>query len=379
MPKVEFALLPVGDMKTVRVDLGERSYDILISAGLLESFPRLLNQFESESRIFLVSNSEVFRLFGEDLVGRLAEGGYQAETILIPDGEAHKNLQTVEGIYTALINGKADRSSIVAALGGGVTGDIVGFAAASFLRGIPYIQIPTTLLAQVDSSVGGKTGVNHPLAKNMIGAFWQPHLVTVDTRTLDTLPGREFQSGLYEVVKYGLICDPEFFEYFEEHLGEIRDRNGDVLEETVKRCCEIKADIVSRDEKEQDLRRILNFGHTFGHALEAATEYRTVTHGEAVGYGMIAATHLSRIKGVLDSSHARRAIRCLQEIGKLPDVGCVAIESLLEAMKRDKKRRGDQVVFVLLESIGETCFVAGIEENVLAEAWELTTSAGPSC
>jgi 3-dehydroquinate synthase len=264
-------------VKTVRVDLGKRSYDILIGAGLLDQFPQFLERCGTGKRVFLISNAAVSQLFGKNLLERLSVSGYQVAEVFIPDGEAHKSLKTVEDIYSALITQGADRSSTLVALGGGVTGDVVGFVAATFLRGIPYLQIPTTLLSQVDSSVGGKTGVNHRLGKNMIGAFYQPHLVCIDTDTLASLPPREFQSGLYEVVKYGLICDSEFFEYFESNLEEIQKRKPDVLEELISRCCEIKAEITSSDEKEQGLRRILNFGHTFGHALEGATEFQRLS------------------------------------------------------------------------------------------------------
>jgi 3-dehydroquinate synthase len=251
-----------------------------------------------------------------------------------------------------------------------VTGDIAGFVAATLFRGIPYLQIPTTLLAQVDSSVGGKTGVNHPLGKNMIGAFHQPDLVCIDTDTLSSLPAREFQSGLYEVVKYGLICDSEFFEFFETHLEDIRNQVASVLEEVIGRCCAIKAQITSQDEREADLRRILNFGHTFGHALEAATQYQVFTHGEAIAWGMLVETHLSQLHGSLDASAGDRIRQAIRSIGKLPPIDSVSIESLLEAMKRDKKHVGDQIIFVLLEEIGATVITGDIKEGLLTEAWE---------
>ena len=357
-------------MKTVHVDLGKRSYDILIGAGLLDQFHQFLKQYKTGKRIFLISNPSVSQLFGKDLLQRLLENGYQVAEIFIPDGEAHKSLKTVETIYTALITQRADRSSTLVAMGGGVTGDIVGFVAATFLRGVPYVQIPTTLLSQVDSSVGGKTGVNHQLGKNMIGAFYQPHLVCIDTDTLASLSPREFQSGLYEVVKYGLICDLEFFEFFESHLEDIQKRKPDVLEKLISRCCEIKAEITSGDEKEQGLRRILNFGHTFGHALECATEFQGLTHGEAIAWGMLAETRLSFMKGYLDESDGQRISQCLRRIGELPPVDLVPTQGILEAMKFDKKRQNDQIVFVQLEDIGKTRVAAGIEEDALIQAWE---------
>ncbi|MDA2926094.1 3-dehydroquinate synthase [Acidobacteria bacterium AH-259-G07] len=357
-------------MKTVRVNLGKRSYNILIGAGLLDQSHEIFGSYGIHKRLFLISNARVFELFGQSLLQKLSENDYQVTEILIPEGEKHKNLQTVENIYTYLISERADRSSTLAALGGGVTGDIAGFVAATFLRGIPYIQIPTTLVSQVDSSVGGKTGVNHHLGKNMIGAFCQPRLVSIDTNTLSTLPQREFQSGLYEVVKYGLICDLEFFEYLETHLESIKKGTSGILEDVISRCCELKAEIISHDETEQNLRRILNFGHTFGHALEAATEFQGLTHGEAVAYGMLAATRLSFMKGYLDSSTRERIIRCICRVGDLPSIDYVPTEGILEAMKRDKKRQGHQVVFVLLKGIGKTIFAGEIEERALAQAWE---------
>jgi len=357
-------------VKTVRVGLGKRSYDILIGAGLLDQFHQVLERYKTGKRLFLISNPSVSRLFGTNLFQRLSGNGYQVAQVFIPDGEAHKSLKTVEAIYADLITQGADRASTLVALGGGVTGDIVGFVAATFLRGVPYLQIPTTLLSQVDSSVGGKTGVNHRLGKNMIGAFYQPQLVCIDTDTLSSLPPREFQSGLYEVVKYGLICDSEFFEFLEGHLEEIQKRTPDVLKKVISRCCEIKAEITSSDEKEAGLRRILNFGHTFGHALEAATEFQGLTHGEAIAWGMLAETRLSFMKGDLDESTSQRISRCIRRMGELPPVDLVPTQGILEAMKRDKKRQNDQIVFVLLEDIGKTRITEGLEEDVLIQAWE---------
>lgn len=357
-------------MKTVKVSLGDRSYEILIEAGLLTQLGTLLQQQGSHKKIFLISNSQVFQLYGKDLSCQLSDSGYQVNVSLIPDGEEYKNLKTVEPIYTDLISQQVDRHSTVIALGGGVIGDIAGFVAATLLRGITYIQIPTTLLAQVDSSVGGKTGVNHSLGKNMIGAFYQPQLVCIDTDTLSTLSAREFQSGLYEVVKYGLICDSEFFEFFEAHLEDIKNQSTQVLEEVISRCCAIKAQITSQDEREHNMRRILNFGHTFGHALESSTEYQRFTHGEAIAWGMLAETYLSQLYGSLEISTCERVMQIIRRIGELPTVDSVSIESLLEAMKRDKKHQGDQIVFVLLENIGKTVITGDVEENCLIETWE---------
>jgi 3-dehydroquinate synthase len=359
-------------MKTVKVGLGQRSYDILIGNSIFDKICQHLKEHKIGNRIFLISNTTVFELYGRQLSKCLLDQGHQVTDLLIPDGERIKNLQTVENIYTYLIAQKADRNTTLAALGGGVTGDIVGFAAATYMRGVPYLQIPTTLLSQVDSSVGGKTGVNHQLGKNLIGAFYQPFLVCADISSLKTLPAREYQSGLYEVLKYGLIYDREFFDYVAQNLDEIKKQIPDILETIIGRCCEIKAEIISIDEREENLRRILNFGHTLGHALEAATNYQSLTHGEAVGYGMIAAAALSSKTGGLDHSSTEKIIQTILSIGPLPPIMDVSFDSMLEAMKRDKKRSDNRIVFVLLKSIGQTSISSGYEESLLKEVWDYT-------
>lgn len=356
-------------MKTVRVNLGDRSYDILIGPGLLQQLSGIFTSQGIGPRLFLVANLQVFNLYGERVLRELSRDGREVTHILIPDGEAHKNLETVETIYTYLIAQKADRNCTLVALGGGVTGDVAGFVAATFLRGIPYVQIPTTLLAQVDSSVGGKTGVNHRLGKNLIGAFYQPHLVCVDTDTLETLSPREFQSGLYEVLKYGLIYDAEFFEFLEKHLPRVKSRAPEILEEVIGRCCEVKAEVISLDEREADLRRILNFGHTFGHALEAATRFQSLTHGEAVGYGMLAESALSRQLQYIEEADFQRIARAIHSLGALPPVS-VPFPEIREAMNRDKKRHEDRIVFVLLKQIGKTVIRKDLDEELLARVWD---------
>ena len=355
-------------MKNLSIELGARSYDVLIGPGLIKELSDLFNKYGIRNRIFLVANPLISGLFGKELANSLSHNGYNVSEIQVPDGEQYKNLQTVEKIYTDLIDQGADRTATLVALGGGVTGDIVGFVAATFLRGVRYVQVPTTLLSQVDSSVGGKTGVNHRLGKNMIGAFYQPHLVCIDTETLLTLPQREFQSGLYEVVKYGLIGDEEFFNWIESSLEHIQQRAPGRLADTIGRCCQVKATITSDDETEQDLRRVLNFGHTFGHALEAATEFQLLTHGEAVGYGMLAATHLSMTKGYLDSSEGERIVDCIGRVGPLPPIHSVSVKTVLGAMRRDKKRIGDRNVFVLLKSVGNPFISQDVDEEAVEEA-----------
>ncbi len=363
-------------MRNVHVHLGDRSYDILIDAGLLTRLPELFRQYGVRNRLFLIANSNVFKLHGEKLLKALNGGGFQAIQILIPDGEKYKNLQTLENIYTYLIAQGADRQSTILALGGGVTGDLAGFAAATFHRGVPYIQIPTTLLSQVDSSVGGKTGVNHSQGKNLIGAFYQPYMVCIDTDTLVTLPGRELQSGMYEVLKYGLISDPDFFDYLEAHLDDIKARKPEVIENVISRCCEIKAEVTSMDENEADLRRILNFGHTFGHGLEAAAGYGCITHGEGVGYGMIAAVLLSERRGYVDAATVERVIHGICRIGPLPDIKSLSLDSVLQAMVRDKKRLHDRINFVLLREIGKTIIEDDLDQATLREIWSRITACG---
>ncbi len=357
-------------MKTVHVDLGERSYNILIQSGLLSQVAQQLEDLRVSSRLFLVSNPLVYDLFGEKLQERLRAQGFDVTEILLPDGETAKTLDTVERAYTDLSSHGADRQSTVVALGGGVTGDIAGFVAATYMRGIPYLQIPTTLLAQVDSSVGGKTGVNHRAGKNMIGAFYQPALVCIDPETLLTLPEREFRSGLFEVIKYGLIYDAEFFAFLELELEKIQRRVPEVLEKVVARCCEIKSEVTTRDEKELDLRRILNLGHTFGHGLEAACQFQRVTHGEAVAYGMIAASHLSQRMGLLDAPSCQRIVEAILRIGDLPSIDTVPTQEVLDAMKLDKKRRGDRTVVILLEEIGRAVIRDDVPLDDLRQVWD---------
>ncbi len=365
-------------MRRVEVELGPRSYSILIAPDLGKEAGSRFLEYSIGKRLFLVSNDRVFSLHGAQVRRSLQDSGFEVTEILVPDGEAHKNLHTVERIYTYLAAQRADRQSSIVALGGGVTGDMSGFVAATFLRGIDCVQMPTTLLAQVDSSVGGKTGVNHQKGKNMVGAFHQPRLVLIDTAMLSTLPEREFQSGLYEVLKYGLIYDSSFFSFLESHLDSLRAREDETLERVIARCCEIKAEVTSRDERESDLRRILNFGHTFGHALEAATSYVRLAHGEAVALGMLAATELSLELDLLDSRTADRIAEMIRSVGPLPPIDDIGHQELLEVMKHDKKRQEDMVHFVLLDRIGHTQIRSDLSEALLAGVWTRVRAAAQS-
>ncbi len=353
-----------------RVELGDRGYDIVIDSGNLGQFGRALKNVWQGKRLFVVTNEVVGDLYAETVVSSASSAGFETSLITIPDGESSKNLGTVNHIYTELLKAGADRGSALAALGGGVTGDIGGFAAATYMRGIPYIQIPTTLLAQVDSSVGGKTGVNHEMGKNLIGAFCQPQLVFIDIATLSTVLKEDFQSGLYEVIKYGLIRDESFFEFLVSNMDRIKNLERDVLRTIIQRCCEIKAEVVAADEKESGLRRILNFGHTLGHALEAAASYGVIPHGQAVGYGMIAAAYLSRFNGLIEDVTLDRVVKGILSAGKLPSVQSIPAETVVRACSQDKKKEGNKILFVLLDRIGHTVTrPMDTDESLLGEAW----------
>ncbi|HEY8606940.1 MAG TPA: 3-dehydroquinate synthase [Noviherbaspirillum sp.] len=335
---------------TLQVDLGERSYPITIGQSLL-SDPGLIARHVGQ-RAAIVTNTTVAPLYLDTLTRVLAGAGKQVTSIVLPDGEEEKNWASLMRVFDVLLAEKCDRKTTLVALGGGVIGDLTGFAAATYMRGVPFVQVPTTLLAQVDSSVGGKTGINHPLGKNMIGAFYQPQAVIADTATLDTLPPRELSAGLAEVIKHGAIIDAAFFNWIEENMGRLVARDADALAYAIRRSCEIKADVVRQDEREGGLRAILNFGHTFGHAIEAGLGYGQWLHGEAVGCGMVMAADLSERLGFIDAAATRR-IRAVVEAAGLPvtapDLGA---ERWLELMEVDKKNEGGQIKFILLRPLG---------------------------
>jgi 3-dehydroquinate synthase len=338
-------------IETVGIDLAERGYDILIGSGLLDS-PSSLDTLPQATRAVVVTNTTVSALYG-DRVQRLLRSKYaRILTVELPDGEGHKDWNALNQIFDALLGAECDRKTLLFALGGGVVGDIAGFAAACYMRGIPFVQIPTTLLAQVDSSVGGKTAINHPLGKNMIGAFYQPLRVIADLDTLDTLPQRELSAGLAEVIKYGPIADQGFLDWIDEHLDALLRRDKAALAHAVKRSCEIKAWVVGQDERESGLRAILNFGHTFGHAIEAGLGYGTWLHGEAVGCGMVMAADLSRRLGLIDDAYVTRLTRLIERAG-LPIRGpALGAERYLELMRIDKKSEGGEIRFVVVEAPG---------------------------
>ncbi|GBC81689.1 3-dehydroquinate synthase [bacterium HR10] len=337
----------------VRVSLDERSYDIVIGEEVLARAGELVRAALGEApRLALISNARVFGLYGAKLRSGLRRAGFSVSVHLIGDGERYKTVRTVERLYEELADQHLDRASAIIALGGGVVGDVAGFVAATFLRGIAYVQIPTTLLAAIDSSVGGKTGVNLPQGKNLVGAFHQPRLVLADVSTLRTLPRRELAAGLCEALKYGVIRDAALFDWIVERVEALKAGEAAALVPVIRRCCEIKADVVRRDERESGLRRILNFGHTFGHALEAVTGYRRLKHGEAVGYGMIMAARLAVRLGLLSSEEAERLRRAVIACGRFPSIADLDPEAVLAAMRHDKKARAGRLTFVLPVRIG---------------------------
>jgi 3-dehydroquinate synthase len=339
-------------MKKVKVDLGEKSYDIHIGEKCLGQLPKLLTAVSADSVSLLVSDELVFSLYGAEVLEILREAGYKVEAAVIKGGEGCKSLTTLDWLYEQMITHGLDRNSTVFALGGGVVGDLAGFAAASFMRGIGYIQIPTSLLAQVDSSVGGKTGVNLPLGKNLVGAFYQPGLVLADVGLLQTLAEKEYKTGLAEVIKYGVIWDGEFFNYLETNQALIKARDSQCLMHMVQRCCEIKAEIVSQDEKESGIRALLNLGHTFGHAFEALTAYEQFTHGEAVAIGMVCAARLAEKIGMMSMSEAERVIGLIKGYGLPVHYGNLAATDIVARMRLDKKSTAGQIKLVLPAGIG---------------------------
>ena len=339
----------------VDIDLGDRSYPIEIAAHRLEGLHRH-SALPSATSALIVSNSTVWPLHGASLATALQKRYAQVHTVQLPDGEVHKTWQTLNLIFDALLENGCDRKTVLFALGGGVVGDMTGFAAACYMRGVPFVQVPTTLLAQVDSSVGGKTAINHPLGKNMIGAFYQPLLVVCDLSTLDTLPQRELSAGLAEVIKYGPIADMAFMEWLESSIDALLARDRDALAYAVRRSCEIKAWVVGQDEREAGLRAILNFGHTFGHAIEAGMGYGAWLHGEGVGAGMVMAIELSHRLGLVDAAYVQRLRTLVQRAG-LPLRGPVLDAAdnagrYLELMRVDKKAEAGEIRFVLIEGPG---------------------------
>ncbi|PTB18200.1 3-dehydroquinate synthase [Trinickia symbiotica] len=352
-------------MITVSVDLGERSYPIHIGADLIGRTD-LFAPHIAGATVTIVTNTTVEPLYGDRLRAALAPLGKTVSTVVLPDGEAYKNWETLNRIFDALLERHADRKTTLIALGGGVIGDMTGFAAASYMRGVPFIQVPTTLLSQVDSSVGGKTGINHPLGKNMIGAFYQPLAVVADTAALRTLPERELAAGIAEVIKTAAIADAAFFEWIEANVEALNRCDPDALAHAIKRCCEIKASVVAADEREGGLRAILNFGHTFGHAIEAGLGYGEWLHGEAVGCGMAMAADLSVRLGHLDDASRKRLVSLVSAACLPVRAPALGQERYIELMKGDKKAEAGTIKFILLKRLGEPLITSAPEAALRA-------------
>jgi 3-dehydroquinate synthase len=354
--------------ETVSIALAERSYDILIGCGLLDS-PSAISCGPTSAEALIVTNTTVAPIYAERLQCVLAQHHARVRTIALPDGEVYKDWATLNLVFDELLREAFDRKTVLYALGGGVIGDMTGFAAACYMRGVSYVQVPTTLLAQVDSSVGGKTAINHPAGKNMIGAFYQPLRVIADLDTLDTLPEREISAGLAEVIKYGPIADDAFLTWIEQHIDALRARDKIALAYAVRRSCEIKAWVVGQDERESGLRAILNFGHTFGHAIEAGLGYGEWLHGEAVGCGMVMAADLSVRLGLIDAAYAERLTKLIERAG-LPTCGPrLGAARYLELMRVDKKSESGQIRFVLIDAPGRASLHRA-DDALVAEAIE---------
>ena len=351
---------------TLRVELGSRAYPIHIGADLAGD-ARLYAPHVAGRRAAVVTNETVAPLYAVRVEAALAAAGAQPMRIVLPDGEAFKDWQHLDRIFAALLEAQADRRTVLVAVGGGVVGDMAGFAAAAYQRGITHLQVPTTLLAQVDSSVGGKTAINHPLGKNMIGAFHQPAAVIADTATLATLPPREYAAGLAEVVKYGAIGDLDFLAWMEREAEALLRREAGALTHAIRRSCELKAQIVAADERESGVRALLNFGHTFGHAIESAAGYGNWLHGEAVAAGMVLAARLSARLGRMDPGEADRLEALLARFGLPVAPPVYAVDTWLEYMGRDKKNEGGRITLILLDRLGAAAVVKDTPERALRE------------
>ena len=357
-------------MDPVRIDIPtpSRAYSVTIGDGVIDRVGGMLDAIGAPARRFVVSSPLVWRLHG----AQLSRAVTLAEPILVPDGERFKQLQTVSRIYDALVRASADRAATIITLGGGVIGDMAGFAAATYLRGIALVHVPTTLLAQVDSAIGGKVGVNHPLGKNLIGAFYQPHAVVIDPLLLGTLPRREFRAGLYEVVKYGMTSSAPLFDRVVRDREAIFARSVESLMPIITESCRIKGEVVTADEREAGPRRILNFGHTAGHALEAVTKYRRFHHGEAVGYGMLVAAELAHARGALADRDRQALAALITSLGPLPPIADLSASAIIEAMQHDKKIVAGTLHFVLPTAIGATAIVDDVHEAELRAALRKT-------
>ena len=357
--------------KIIRVRSAAGEYAVLCGAGILRGAPDEIAKLGEFSSVHVLTSPRVWRASGKAVKAAIPRDAWK-NVHVFDDAETKKNMRTVELLCRKLTRAGADRKSLIVAVGGGVVGDVAGFVAASYLRGVALVHVPTTLVAQVDSSIGGKTGVNLPEGKNLVGAFYAPRLVVIDTDLLWTLPERQFRSGVAEVIKYGVIADEALFAYLEQNIEKLLRKNRDALEYVIPRCVEIKADVVSRDERESGLREILNFGHTFGHALESVTKYRRYLHGEAVAWGMIAAALLGRELGITRNDDVSRMVSLIRGIGKMPDWPRVGPKILIAAMLSDKKTRAGKLRFVVSPRMGEAHSSEAVSMDALERAMQLT-------
>jgi 3-dehydroquinate synthase len=358
-------------VKIIRVRSAAGEYAVLCGAGILRDAAGEIAKLGEFSSVHVLTSPKVWRAVGK-VVKPILSGDAWKNVHLFDDAETKKNMRTAEALCRKLTRAGADRRSLIVAVGGGVVGDVAGFVAASYLRGVALVHVPTTLVAQVDSSIGGKTGVNLPEGKNLVGAFYPPRLVVIDTDLLRTLPERQFRSGTAEVIKYGVIADPELFAYLEQNMEKLLRKDRATLDYLIPRCVEIKADVVSRDERESGLREILNLGHTFGHALESVTKYRRYLHGEAVAWGMIAAVLLGRELGITRNDDVSRMVSLIRRMGKIPDWPRVAHKIIIAAMLSDKKTRAGKLRFVVSPHIGEAHSSDVVSMNALQRAMRLT-------
>ncbi len=348
----------------VPVALGDRSYEVVIQPGILSKIGHVLQDCGCSGRVGIVTNPVVNKLYGRVVHRALTQAGFSPFFIIVPDGEQAKTMKWLDKILDTLVTQRVERQDVVLALGGGVTGDVAGFAASTYLRGIPFVQVPTTLVAQVDSSVGGKTGVNHPKGKNLIGAFYQPRMVVIDPRVLKTLPSRQWIAGLAEVIKYGMIADKQFFDYLEHHVEGLRNQSDDVMPHVLRRCCEIKAEIVAGDERESGRRRILNYGHTVGHALEAWGHYKKWIHGEAVGLGMVQEASMAQYLGLCSKEVVKRQDDLIKSVGLPSSMPKMNFLDLWQAMQHDKKVIKGDIHCVLPKRIGDVSVVPLVRESI---------------
>lgn len=355
-------------MRTVNVNLGDKSYDIIIGHDLKKQIVDFIQGQKFSRKALLITDTNIAPLYGEKVQAILNEAGLDTKLAVILAGEQSKSLACAEDLYTQAIQHGLDRKSPIIALGGGVVGDLAGFIAATFMRGVPFIQMPTSLLAQVDSSVGGKVAVNHALGKNLIGAFYQPKAVFMDLDMMKSLPKREIATGLGEVVKYGYIYDKEFYEYLLVHKDEILDLKSEAISHVIARSCEIKADVVSQDEKEAGLRAILNFGHTLAHAIEKETQYKKYNHGEAVAIGMVGAAKISNKLGMIDEKIVTDMEKLLAMFNLPEKAQDCSVENIYADIFHDKKTVNGKVNWVLLEEIGKVCISSNVPEQIVKEA-----------